>query len=171
MSIWLLFFMPDSAAGQGLKSSLRTKYIQLCLQETVLLFLCPLEHEIGTLHSNHSLSWYGSLESSVFLQERLQCRPRPCLQPLQPCLGTPRHAPAAFHPSVLSRSEPSHSRVTRHPCLAAKLNLPELQPWWVQFGSDQIEMGFCLASKSSAIFENDVFLFLRAANCKKPASF
>ena len=80
-------------------------------------------------------------------------------------------ARAGSLPSVLSRSEPSHSRVTRHPCLAAKLNLPELQPWWVQFGSDQIAMGFCLARKSSAIFENDVFLFLRAANCKKPASF
>ena len=106
------FFSAQFCSRSGAEKQFADKN-QLYLQETVLLFHCPLE-----LYPNHPLSWHGSLESSVFLQERLQCRPRPCLQPLQPCLvsahhGTSRPAFQPALPSVLCRSEPSpHSELT-----------------------------------------------------------
>ena len=110
---YMISFFSDSAAGQGLKSSLRTKTNSVC-RRPFSYFIVHLDMRwvLYNIHSNHPLPCYGSLESSVFLQERLQCRPRPCLQPLQPCLvsahhGTSRPAFQPALPSVLCRSEPS----------------------------------------------------------------
>ena len=54
------FFSAQFCSRSGAKKQFAKKK-QLCLQKTVLLFLCPLEHDMGTLQykfkSSYSVTW------------------------------------------------------------------------------------------------------------------
>ena len=135
------FFLSNSAAGQGLKSSLRKKHNSV-YKRPFRYFFVHLNmrwvlYKQYTFKSSYSVTWLIGELSFFARAPAVPPPPVPAASAAVSRLGTPRHEPSSLPAGPSVRPVPlgalsslrAHSRVTRHPCLAAKLNLPELQPW------------------------------------------
>ena len=92
---------------------------QFCLQETVLLFHCPLGHEMGTIQytfkSSSPVLWLIGELSFFARAPAVPTPPVPAASAAVSRLGTPRHAPAAVRPSCAARSPLTQSSLQSYP--------------------------------------------------------